>query len=127
MLMICQSLGRLDQMFGYITNGNGSDMFWKTLVLLFISCSGGSSETIIQLSNSPICCNTDITESSKEESSRNSILLLVLLPKPDQSERTDTEILQRIRSLMRRFEHIRKLLLPGRRFLPKYVPKACIT
>jgi len=66
-------------------NEDGSDMFWKTLVLLFVSCNGGSSETIIQLSNSPVYCNTDITESSTGDSSGNPILLLVLLPKSDHS------------------------------------------
>lgn len=84
-------------------NGNGSDMFWITLVLLFISCNGGSSEVITQFSNSPVYCNTDITDRSGGDNSRNPILLLVLLPKSDQAERINIEILQRIISLMERF------------------------
>lgn len=76
-------------------NENGFDMFWKPLVLLFISGSRGTSETIIQLPTSTICCNTDITECSREDNYRNPILMLVLCPKSDLFEKINTEILQR--------------------------------
>lgn len=76
-------------------NENGFDMFQKALVLLFISSSRGTSETIIQLPTSTVCCNTDVTEWSSEYNYRNPILMLVLWPKSDLFEKINTEILQR--------------------------------